>query len=510
MGDAGMLPKFRPAPIAEGEVRPTIRPVKLTAPPPPPPPPSPAKRAASPPSADIPSEDSPQFAGDAPETWVPPRRQVEPLAKITYQPARFEDPAPDFDRNGSREPNGFGALDAYASPFDPRRRPDLEERHGQLTPPSLSGAPAPRPFEPRDSAYAPRVEAEHPRHARTRAYRPSPEAEDSQDYPPARRDYVPTASEGSDAFRDTRAPLRKDARRELSMRERERERERDWERDRERERERERIAEYTYPPEPRREMNREPRPDFEFGAFPHAPTPPATAAPAFTPNGMPYAMPQTMPYAMPQTMPQTMPYAMPQPPAVSPAFPAARLHTTSAQIVQTVPSQLRSLGVDAAQRAKTVRFAWFVFGAAFGICFAFFATGFATRIGKREEGLPASAAMPAPEAVLPGTPAAAAQGPGLAAPRPAFTQSPVAPQAPVAVAPLPAPQVPVVAAPQPAVPPPAPRPVAAPQPAPPPAVQPAPVRRTPSYGARATGEPTTSSRRNSDEATDLLNAGLAP
>jgi hypothetical protein len=509
-------------------VRPTIRPVRLTAPPPPPSPPSPAKRAPPPPPADIPSEDSPQFAGDAPETWVPPRRQVDPLAKITYQPARFDDPAPDFDRSGRREAIGFGALDAYASPFDPRRRTEREERHGQLTPPSLSGAPAPRPYGGRDSAYESRTEAEPPRHARMRAYQPSPKANDSHDDVPARRDYAPIASEGSDAFVDTRAPLRKEPRREFSLRERERERE--WER--------ERDAEYTYPPEPRRqatpawdgrELNREPRPDFGFGAFPHAPTPPATTAPAYMPPTMPHVMPHAMPHAMPQAMPQAMPHAMPQTmlhaAAATPAFPAARLHTTSAQIVQTVPSQLRSLGVDAAQRAKTVRFAWFVFGAAFGICFAFFATGFATRIGKREEGLPASAVMPGSEVVLPGMPAAPAHPPGHAAPRPAFTQSAVAPQAPAAVvtqpaaqaqvtaAPQPAAQVPVVATPQPAVSPPAPRPMAAPQPVPqaaPPVVPSAPPRRAPSYGSRATGEPTSSSRRNSDEATDLLNAGLGP
>src|SRR5262249_42883712 len=40
---------------------------------------------------------------------------------------------------------------------------------------------------------------------------------------------------------------------------------------------------------------------------------------------------------------------------------------------------------DTTQGSKVGRFAWFVFGAAFGIFFAFFATGFVPRLGKKEE-----------------------------------------------------------------------------------------------------------------------------
>ena len=47
------------------------------------------------------------------------------------------------------------------------------------------------------------------------------------------------------------------------------------------------------------------------------------------------------------------------------------------------------------QGSKVGRFAWFVFGSAFGIFFAFFATGFVPRIGKKEEAsFPPPAALP--------------------------------------------------------------------------------------------------------------------
>ncbi len=537
-----MLPKFRPAPVGEGEVRPTIRPVKLTAPPPPPSPPSPAKRATTAPPVELPSEDAPQFAGDAPETWVPPRRQVDALAKITYQPARFDDPPAEFHRSARRDP-----LDAFEPPFGERRREERDRGHGQLTPPSLSAAPPPRRFEPMDAGYDHRADTEHPRHATTRAYGPEPKDE-ATGYPPARRDYARHEGDRLDLYGEARALERSALRRESPMRERERERERAWEQERERawEQERERAweqervrEEYTYPPVPRREaaqgwdrrdMSRAPRQDHGFGAFPHAPTPPSTVAPMFAPPVPPVAqpLPQAM-HAVPQAFHQAMPPRGAHPVATQLAPPGSRLHTTGSHIVQTVPSHMRSMALDASQRAKTIRFAWFVFGAAFGICFAFFATGFATRRGKHEEGPPAAAALaPVSEAVLPGSPGSPPHA--VAAPRPPLPQPvhPVvaaqpapAPQAPAAVAQVQAPAV--LATPgQPSTPPivpmaQAPATTAAPtvapaQPAqlPPAVVAPAPPRRVPAYVPRATGDAPTSSRRNSEEVTDLLNAGLAP
>ncbi len=129
---------------------------------------------------------------------------------------------------------------------------------------------------------------------------------------------------------------------------------------------------------------------------------------------------------------------------------------------------------EAQQGSKVGRFAWFVFGAAFGIFFAFFATGFVPRLSKKEEAqfppppvvqpqAVATTAPAQPTAVTPAQPTTpTVQAPAAQAPvaQPSAAQpAPVAQPQAVASAPV---TTPPVAAPQPAAPPPA---VAAPQPA---------------------------------------------
>src|SRR5262249_14417217 len=80
---------------------------------------------------------------------------------------------------------------------------------------------------------------------------------------------------------------------------------------------------------------------------------------------------------------------------------------------------------DDASRSKVARFAWFVFGAAFGIFFAFLATGFAPRLGKKDE---APSPKPVPVATIAAAPTTPAQ-PVVAPPA----------QQPVAAAPVPGP-----------------------------------------------------------------------
>ena len=149
--------------------------------------------------------------------------------------------------------------------------------------------------------------------------------------------------------------------------------------------------------------------------------------------------------------------------------------TTNAPVyAHPVGHQLQMTAVEHAQEGSKVgRFAWFVFGAAFGIFFAFFATGFVPRLGKKEE-----IAFP-PAAQIPQQQAPVAAAPSVVQPQaPVQIQAPVAPPVvapPVVAPPVVQPQATVAAAPAVVAPP----PVTVQQPQPPvahaaaPAAQPA-------------------------------------
>ena len=161
--------------------------------------------------------------------------------------------------------------------------------------------------------------------------------------------------------------------------------------------------------------------------------------------------------------------------------PAQQMHIRPATSYPAGPigHQLQMTEMEEAQGSKVGRFAWFVFGAAFGIFFAFFATGFVPRLGKKEEiTFPPAAQLPAqpqaPVAVAPPVQAPPVVAAPVQAPLP-VQAPPVQAPAPVAVAPAappviylppPAPVVAPIAQPQPVAvapaPAPAPRPAAAP------------------------------------------------
>jgi hypothetical protein len=207
------------------------------------------------------------------------------------------------------------------------------------------------------------------------------------------------------------------------------------------------------------------QPPFVMGVQPLRTQTPVYASPAPQPMQHAHAHAHAQPH-YPQSGPQ-----LPQEPllrthAMMPTGPA--LYRAPAP-GQPSPSS-RSTEVEAPDAAaKAGRFAWFVFGAAFGIAFAFFATGFAPRLGAKEPeplfppaaSLPAAtapAATTAPAVVVPPPPPAAVTAPPIvAAPPPTMTvASPTAlPQAP-----------PVAPTAQAYAPPPAPAPAAAAPPAP--------------------------------------------
>ncbi|MBX3209377.1 MAG: hypothetical protein KF764_30370 [Labilithrix sp.] len=348
----------------------------------------------------------------------------------------------------------------------------------------------------------------------------------------------------------------------------------------------------SYQAEPRREDSYEPIP--QAPAVPHDMKVPAGfvmgVQPIRTPGSVvapmrAYESPLPEAFPAPQHasptgtpmmgVPYGQPVQAPSPRAMH--VPAQQMHirpVTAGRYAQPVGHQLQMTAVEAApQGSKVGRFAWFVFGAAFGIFFAFFATGFVPRLGKKEEiAFPPPAQLPAQEQA----PVAAAPPPVQAQPQPVVAapppvvQQPAPPpviQEPIPQAPAPQPPVmvaapamtapmmtaPVMTAapaayPQPVVvalvPAPAPQPVAvapAPQPrAAAPAPAPAPrgqragviARRNapaPSAGPKAMPNsgsvdsddaplPRTSSSRESKGGgggdvsgiSDLLNAGLAP
>ncbi|MBX3202673.1 MAG: hypothetical protein KF894_31395, partial [Labilithrix sp.] len=229
----------------------------------------------------------------------------------------------------------------------------------------------------------------------------------------------------------------------------------------------------SYQPEPRREPSYQPEPSYpaearrepSYDAIPQAPAVPGDlkvpagfvmgVQPIRTPGSVVSAMP---PYtsAMPEAFPAPqhaptgtpmmgVPYGQPVQPTSPRAVhaPAQQMHirpVTAGRYAQPVGHQLQMTAAEPMpQGSKVGRFAWFVFGAAFGIFFAFFATGFVPRLGKQEEiAFPPPAQIPAAE-----------QAPAAPPPPPVQAQ----PQPVVAAAPPPVAAPPVVQEPAPAPPP---------------------------------------------------------
>jgi hypothetical protein len=160
----------------------------------------------------------------------------------------------------------------------------------------------------------------------------------------------------------------------------------------------------------------------------------------------------------------------------------------------------RSAGsITTASAATVARFAWFVAGAAFGITFAFFATGFfnSSNASKRDEAPRAVAVRPTPMAALPPPPVASPVA------VPVVTAPPVAIAPPVVTAPAVLTALPVPAAPT--TPSSLPNAAATAAPAPPsPRFAPRPARFTPAPRAapREASAP--------KDVSDLLGAGLKP
>ena len=231
------------------------------------------------------------------------------------------------------------------------------------------------------------------------------------------------------------------------------------------------------------------------------------------------------PAQMPAQM--AMPQMMPQPGMMGPGIlPGQRAPTGSRPVTgprtapaaaQPVGHQLQTTAVEeATQGSKVGRFAWFVFGAAFGIFFAFFATGFVPHIGKKDEivfppvaQVPAAAQTATAPAPQPTVAATVSAGPTFAPVAPTMTAAPTM-YAPTA-APVQTSAAPMMAA----------APTAAPTttyaPAPPPVQRTTPAPRS----QRATPGPRRAAMRSvngdderpapkpsSESAGDLLNAGL--
>jgi hypothetical protein len=141
----------------------------------------------------------------------------------------------------------------------------------------------------------------------------------------------------------------------------------------------------------------------------------------------------------------------PQPPPMyqSPAPPPMYQHqhqqqrmavTEPSSRMQAYPMQPVGQQVETPPKSGVARFAWFVFGATFGIVFAFCATGYVPRFGQPEPLFPPPPPRPAVTATAPATPAQAVTAPPatnaiVAAPPPtATTTAPIPAPPPTATA----------------------------------------------------------------------------
>lgn len=190
----------------------------------------------------------------------------------------------------------------------------------------------------------------------------------------------------------------------------------------------------------------------------HYTQPPQQQAYAQAPQQYPSAQPA--PYAYPSAAPSQPAAAYLQqqsgPHVRDPRYASAAPSGAPMHASGMSPSMMQRRQPLAAQlepapnTGKVGRFAWFVAGAAFGITFAFFATGFFTASAPKDE-FPAAPALTAAAPVAPPVQAAAPVAPPVAAApvAPPVAAAPVAPPvaAPVAAAPVAAPVAPPVAAP---------------------------------------------------------------
>ena len=257
-------------------------------------------------------------------------------------------------------------------------------------------------------------------------------------------------------------------------------------------------------------------------AYPHAYAQQAQEQVYYQP---PHHQAPAMAYAAPQAYQAGMLQGQRQPTPM-PAPMSASMHDRF-QRAQPVGGQLATQPAADAASAKISRFVWFVAGAAFGITFAFFATGFFNGTKAQKDEAPAAATTAAAPVVAPTAPPAAlaAPAPPVALAAPAQTAQAFA--APVTPASLPAvaPSVPAIApvAPQAAAPvAPAVRPAAPPAPPRAPRFQAPPPRRPAppvSQGPRNLGgggpgadddRPAPAAPPPGAELGDLLGAGLKP
>ena len=447
MAQRGMLPKFRPAAAFGGAARPSIRPVR---PGPPPPPPSPPRKVQSGVAArrgeEIISE--PEFEGETTAYPEPPT-----------QAAAFQKRQHNFDDETQARPE----LDAHTA----RRAQPAEPMHPVLADLSVPFDALPslamnRPFDEFDREFVDRDPAAQVRAARESAQmRRAPRVPDPQ---PTRREH----SEGDGVYDKDAYEANEPRYEEQSYEQQSYEQEASYEeayapappappeprvrRSQQGSGARQRPAHNDYEqaermiPPPAR-MPEDAPPGFVMGVqpirtlegpmFPPAPgplgpqhmyTPQPTMGAMGQMNAMAHmASPMTPMQAM-QAMqamppvqalrPMTPPHgamALPQRVPTGPVMAAAAYVQSAHKGPSAVHSHASSQTATTAG-SKTGRFAWFVFGSAFGIAFAFFATGFAPKIvgGNAQpthtaDPFPPAPAMTAPVATqLPQTPAATA------------------------------------------------------------------------------------------------------
>lgn len=450
-----MLPKFRPEGSGgrEASLRPSIRPVKPTAPPPPPAPP---RRFSSgvqeqrrngdadlePVSADPPTIDPPTIAaarapgqrvaherpgarGLDDETRARPGDHVgwrtpsgaEPPTVAPYRALSSKAFNAGYDRRSSDARHE--RIDAYGDPCldqtpaqrlksaepgsnledsGPRQRPSAYESY-----PRRSDRP---PSNPEDTTSRPTLPPnDHPGRGR---YQPSPAPSPYHDpgYPQPgypRPGYVePSYREPSREGPNPREPNRQESYRQAPRAE--------WP-----------TQDPIIPPPPGLPRDAMVPAVFGVGLEAHH---------AYAPEAFAGAPAQTL--AMPPEAPRAMMIA-------PPILQRMQAHTPTMrpQMQRPIAHQLQNNELDETRQAKAGRFAWFVFGAAFGIFFAFFATGFVPRLTRREAQASPSASVSTqrqlPAAVAQALPISSASA---AAPSSSPVEAPAAP-APPAVAPQP-------------------------------------------------------------------------
>jgi hypothetical protein len=581
-----MLPKFRPATSngrETGAARPVIRPVKPTAPPPPPAPPSPRRNRG---------RDRDQEAFRQAQEWselptmAAARERIHALARELPRQSDYDD-----ETEGRIEPaiprtSPHGGAHGLDVPFDALPsldaddRPSTEAYHEPVRQPEQS-APAlrgrhedsgarrrpdrraiPDAYEVETQYRAPYTEGvpeTDGRHAALAYCR----TELHEEISPAEAQAIAAAAQRLDPrSEETSAPRRRQSERPLERLEsHERSVPRqvrdgsDADRDARRQardvREMAAVASPASPrlraasapmaaPTRREDGGRDVPAGFVVGVqplrtapqpFPHeairpAPTPALGIVPgAFPAPATVGASPRALPRAQTAYTGPHLPHRRVPTHGSRPGYVASGHHERSTEYDETE------------QSSKVGRFAWFVFGAAFGIFFAFFATSFVGRV-KKDEAPPAQPAAQGPALQAPAVTAPAVHAPAAQAPtvqpvamQPVEMQAPVvqAPAVPAPVVQAPVPQAaqaapvqaaPVIAQPQPAVAlapalaqpapaasPPAPR-AAAPRyvPAPRPQARP-PVRRAVRDDEERTAAPP---KDRSESVGDLLNAGLGP